>query len=54
MVTDSLLRRMDQQTVTRIHNKRVKYIRANRYPSNGCNGHPTRAQHLRMAMTWNP
>lgn len=49
MVTDPLLRQMVQETVTRIHNKRVKYVLANHYPGNGCNGHPNRAQHLRMA-----
>lgn len=49
MVTNPLLRQMVQQTVARVHNKKVKYVLATHYPGNGCNGHPTRAQHLRMA-----
>lgn len=54
MVTDPLLRRMVQQTVARVHNKRVKYVLAIHYPGNGCSGHPTRAQHLRIADDFEP
>jgi lysophospholipase L1-like esterase len=49
MVTDPLLRKMVLETVARMHKKNVKYVQATHYPGNGCNGHPTRAQHLRIA-----
>jgi lysophospholipase L1-like esterase len=54
MVTDPLLRQMVQDTVARMHTNRVRYLAATHYPGNGCNGHPTRAQHLRIADDMEP
>jgi lysophospholipase L1-like esterase len=53
IVTDPLLRQLVQQTVAEVHNTEqdahVQFVPSNHYPGNGCNGHPTQAQHLRIA-----
>jgi len=53
IVTDPLLRQLVQQTVAQLHDvlhdANVQFVPSNHYPGNGCNGHPTQAQHLRIA-----
>jgi hypothetical protein len=49
IVTDPLLRKYVQDAVRRTHDERIQWVEATHYPGNGCNGHPTRAQHLHMA-----
>ncbi len=49
IVTDPLLRQMIQETVTKIHDKKVKYVAANHYPGLACDAHPTRVEHIRIA-----
>ena len=62
IVTDPLLRRYVQDAVGRAQDSRILWVPATHYPGNGCNGHPTREQHhriaddlepvLRKALTW--
>ena len=49
IVTDPLLRSMLQQAVAQSADPLVSYVPSQHYPGNGCNGHPTAAQHLQMA-----
>jgi lysophospholipase L1-like esterase len=49
IVTDPLLRQLVQQTVVQLHDAHVQFVPSNHYSGNGCNGHPTQAQHLRIA-----
>ncbi len=49
IVIDPLLRNYVQRTVTDAADVKVKYVAATHYPGNGCDGHPTRTQHLHMA-----
>ena len=49
IVTDPLLPQLLQQTVAKVHNKKVRYASSQHYPGNGCNGHPTGIQHVHMA-----
>jgi lysophospholipase L1-like esterase len=49
IVTDPLLRKYVQDAVQRTHDARIQWVEATHYPGNGCDGHPTRAQHLHMA-----
>jgi lysophospholipase L1-like esterase len=48
IVTDPLLRSMLQKAVTQSADPLVGYVPSKHYPGNGCNGHPTAAQHLQM------
>jgi len=54
IVIDPLLRDMVQRTVEKIRDKHVKYVPSQHYPGNGCDGHPTRAQHIHMAEDFEP
>ncbi len=49
IVTDQLLRKLVQQTVAEAGDAKVRYVAAEHYLGNGCDGHPTRAQHVHMA-----
>jgi len=49
IVTDPLLRRYIQEAVAHTKDSRIQWAQAEHYPGNGCNAHPTAAQHLRMA-----
>lgn len=49
IVTDPLLRRYIQDAVSRTNDARIQWVKANHYPGNGCDGHPTRAQHQQIA-----
>jgi len=53
IVTDPLLRQLVQQTVVALHDAlsdaNAQFVPSSHYPGNGCNGHPTQAQHLRIA-----
>jgi lysophospholipase L1-like esterase len=48
IVTDPLLRSMLQKAVAESADPLVSYVPSQHYPGNGCNGHPTAAQHLQM------
>lgn len=54
IVTDPRLRQMVEDTVTAAADKQVSYVPSNHYPGNGCDGHPTRQQHIRMADDFEP
>ncbi len=49
IVTDPLLRQYIQDAVSRTNDPRIRWVKANHYPGNGCDGHPTRAQHQQIA-----
>lgn len=49
IVTDPFLRRYIQDAVSRTNDARIQWVKANHYPGNGCDGHPTRAQHQQIA-----
>jgi lysophospholipase L1-like esterase len=49
IVTDPLLRSMLQKAVAQSADPLVIYVPSQHYPGNGCNGHPTAAQHLQMS-----
>ena len=49
IVTDPLLRGYIQDAVSRTNDDRIQWVRANHYPGNGCDGHPTRLQHQQIA-----
>ena len=54
MVTDPLLRQYVQAAVDRVHSPHVIWMGATHYPGNGCNPHPTGAQHARIADDMEP
>ena len=47
-MTDPLLRSMLQKAVEQSGDPLVSYVPSQHYPGNGCDGHPTAAQHLQM------
>ncbi|HEY0794333.1 MAG TPA: SGNH/GDSL hydrolase family protein [Acidisarcina sp.] len=49
IVTDPLLRQYVQAAVAAVGDPNVRFVHSEHYPGNGCNGHPTRAQHLAVA-----
>jgi lysophospholipase L1-like esterase len=49
IVTDPLLRRFLQEAAARTGDSRVFWAQAEHYSGNGCNAHPTAAQHVQMA-----
>ena len=49
IVTDPLLRRYVQEAVSGTKDLRIYWARAEHYPGNSCNAHPTAAQHEQMA-----
>jgi len=49
IVTDPLLRRYVQDAVRRTNDPGIQWLQATHYPGNGCDGHPTRAQHRHIA-----
>jgi lysophospholipase L1-like esterase len=49
MVTSPLLRKYVHESVDQVHDSRVIWMKATHYSGNGCNPHPTLAQHVRMA-----
>jgi lysophospholipase L1-like esterase len=49
IVTDPLLRSYVQDAVSRTNDARIQWVKANHYPGNGCDAHPTRAQHQQIA-----
>jgi lysophospholipase L1-like esterase len=49
IVTDPLLRRYVQDAVSRTNDARIQWVKANHYPGNGCDAHPTRVQHQQIA-----
>jgi lysophospholipase L1-like esterase len=54
IVTNPLLRQLVQQTAAVTFDTRVVYTPSEHYPGNGCNGHPIRPQHIRMADDFEP
>ncbi len=54
IVTDPKLRQMVKDTVAAAADMQVSYVPSNHYPGNGCDGHPTRQQHIRMADDFEP
>lgn len=49
MVTNPLLGQLIEEVVRQAHDSKTKYVPAVHYPGNGCNGHPSREQHLQIA-----
>lgn len=49
IVTDPLLRKYIQDAVAKTLDARIQWVQATHYPGNGCDGHPTKTQHLHMA-----
>ena len=49
IVTDPLLRKYIQEAVNKVHDKKIVWAEARHYPGNGCDGHPSREQHVHMA-----
>ena len=49
IVTDPLLRQYVREAVAGMNDVHVQWAAATHYPGNGCNAHPTREQHGRMA-----
>ena len=49
IVTDPLLRQYIQQAVDQVHDPKILWVESKHYPGNGCNGHPSREQHVHMA-----
>jgi lysophospholipase L1-like esterase len=49
IVIDPLLRKYIQDAVAKTGDARIQWVQATHYPGNGCDGHPTKAQHLHMA-----
>jgi lysophospholipase L1-like esterase len=54
IVTDPLLRSMLQKAVAQSADPLVSYVPSQHYPGNGCDGHPTAAQHLQMTDDFEP
>jgi lysophospholipase L1-like esterase len=54
MVTDPRLRQYVQQAVADAHDPQIQWAKATHYPGSSCNGHPTAAQHLKMADDMEP
>lgn len=54
IVTNPLLRTYIQQAVAEVNQKQVVWAPSTHYPGNGCNGHPTKAQHAHMADDFEP
>jgi lysophospholipase L1-like esterase len=54
IVTDPLLRSMLQRAVAQSAGPLVSYVPSQHYPGNGCDGHPTAAQHLQMTDDFEP
>ena len=49
IVTNPLLRQYIQQAVDQVHDPKILWVESKHYPGNGCNGHPSREQHVHMA-----
>jgi len=49
IVTDPLLRKYLQEAVAQAADARIVWVKAEHYPGNGCNAHPTASQHMHMA-----
>jgi lysophospholipase L1-like esterase len=49
IVTNPLLRQYIQQAVAIVHDPKILWTESKHYPGNGCNGHPSREQHVHMA-----
>lgn len=49
IVTNPLLRKYIQEAVAKVHDPKIFWVESKHYPGNGCNGHPTREQHVHMA-----
>jgi lysophospholipase L1-like esterase len=54
IVTNPLLRQLVQRTAAATLDARVISTPSEHYPGNGCNGHPIRPQHIRMADDFEP
>lgn len=54
IVTNPLLRSMLERIVVQAADPLVSYVRSEHYPGNGCDGHPTAAQHLQMTDDFEP
>jgi lysophospholipase L1-like esterase len=54
IVTDPLLRSMLQKVAAQSADPLVSYVPSQHYPGNGCDGHPTAAQHLQMTDDFEP
>jgi lysophospholipase L1-like esterase len=52
--TDPILRQYVQQAAAGSRDGHVHYMAAQHYPGNGCNGHPTREQHMHIADDMEP
>jgi lysophospholipase L1-like esterase len=49
IVTNPLLRQYIQQAVEQVHDPKILWAESHHYPGNGCDGHPSREQHVHMA-----
>ena len=49
IITNPLLRQYIREAVGAIHESQVVWVEATHYAGNGCDPHPTRAEHARMA-----
>jgi lysophospholipase L1-like esterase len=49
IVTNPLLRQYIQQSVAKAHDPKILWAESHHYPGNGCDGHPSREQHVHMA-----
>jgi lysophospholipase L1-like esterase len=49
IVTNPLLRKYIQEAVAKVHDPKTFWVESKHYSGNGCNGHPTRQQHVHMA-----
>lgn len=54
IVTDPLLRELVQRAAANAKDSSVRYVPSAHYPGNGCNAHPTQAQHEQMADDFEP
>jgi lysophospholipase L1-like esterase len=49
IVTNPLLRKYIQEAVAQVHDPKIFWAESKHYPGNGCDGHPSREQHVHMA-----
>lgn len=54
IVVDPLLRELVQRAAKQANDPLLTYVPSVHYPGNGCDGHPTRAQHEKMADDFEP
>jgi lysophospholipase L1-like esterase len=49
IVTNPLLRQYIQKAVAKVHDPKILWTESHHYPGGGCDGHPSREQHVLMA-----